>query len=120
MNRLEYEIEQFLRRLELSEGTKRIVWVIVILLISLLLARIFRHFFIPVLQKISKRTKIQWDDHLFEDDIMHKATRLIPPVVWYLLLPFANIGVLGNNVNKFVYTNYFVLFVNIVNERNGI
>lgn len=93
MNRLEYEIEQFLRRLELSEAgvewTKRIVWVIVILLISLLLARIFRHFFIPVLQKISKRTKIQWDDHLFEDDIMHKATRLIPPVVWYLLLPFA-------------------------------
>lgn len=46
--------------------------------------------------------------------------RFFSGIFQYLLLPFANIGVLGNNVNKFVYTNYFVLFVNIVNERNGI
>ena len=38
----------------------------------------------------------------------------------YLLLFLANIGVFGDNINKLIYTDKFVLFVNIINERNGI
>ena len=30
-----------------------------------------------------------WDDHLFDDKVLHAACRLIPPVLLYLLLPLA-------------------------------
>lgn len=93
MDWLENEIERFFLRFEWSqmeiEWGKRVVWLLIIWLLTLLLAKIFRHFFIPVLQKISHRTKIQWDDHLFKDEVLHKAARIIPPVVWYLFLPVA-------------------------------
>lgn len=93
MDWLENEIERFFLRFEWSqmeiEWGKRVVWLLIIWLLTLLLAKIFRHFFIPVLQKISHSTKIQWDDHLFKDEVLHKAARIIPPVVWYLLLPVA-------------------------------
>lgn len=46
-------------------------------------------FLIPVLQNISARTKATWDDHLFKNKVMHDAARLIPPLVWYMLLPLA-------------------------------
>lgn len=93
MDWLENEIEHIFLRLEWSqteaEWGKRLVWLVIILLLSLLLAKVFRHFFVPMLQKISRRTKVQWDDHLFQNEILHKAARIIPPVVWYIFLPIA-------------------------------
>ena len=93
MDWLQREIEQLLLKLDWGptavEWGARIVWLVIIFVISILLAKIFRHFFIPLLQQLSRRTKMQWDDHLFKDEVMHKAARLIPPVVWYLLLPIA-------------------------------
>ena len=86
MDWLQREIEQLLLKLDWGptavEWGARIVWLVIIFVISILLAKIFRHFFIPLLQQLSRRTKMQWDDHLFKDEVMHKAARLIPPVVW--------------------------------------
>ncbi len=54
--------------------------------ISYLLTVGFRRLVVPALQRISAQTKTTWDDYLFSDRVMHCAARLIPPVVWYVLL----------------------------------
>lgn len=43
-----------------------------------------------------------WDDHLFSDKVMHRAARLIPPLIWYVLLrvAFYDTPVLLNVLHK--------------------
>ena len=65
-------------------------------------AVLFRRLVVPFLQKISARTKAVWDDHLFSDKVMHRAARLIPPLIWYVLLrvAFYDTPVLLNVLHK--------------------
>ena len=56
-----------------------------ILVVAYAAAVLFRRLVVPLLQKISARTKAVWDDHLFSDRVMHRAARLIPPLIWYVL-----------------------------------
>ena len=65
-------------------------------------AVLFRRLIVPLLQKISARTKAVWDDHLFSDKVMHRAARLIPPLIWYVLLrvAFYDTPVLLNVLHK--------------------
>ena len=58
-----------------------------ILLVTFIATRVFRYLVTPVLQSISNQTKATWDDHLFDNKVMHSVCRLIPPILWYLLLP---------------------------------
>ena len=60
-----------------------------ILVVAYAAAVLFRRLVVPLLQKISARTKAVWDDHLFSDKVMHRAARLIPPLLWYVLLRVA-------------------------------
>ena len=60
-----------------------------ILVVAYAAAVLFRRLIVPLLQKISARTKAVWDDHLFSDKVMHRAARLIPPLIWYVLLRVA-------------------------------
>ena len=93
MKDLNLEIARLLQRAGLgglhSEWEIRIVVIAGILLVSYLATKAFRRLIIPALQKISARTRATWDDHLFQDKVMHGACRLIPPIVWYILLPLA-------------------------------
>ena len=93
MKNPDIEIARLLRESGLAEQYTewgaRIAIVLGILLVSYLATRLFRMFLIPVLQNISARTKATWDDHLFKNKVMHDAARLIPPLVWYMLLPLA-------------------------------
>ena len=65
-------------------------------------AVLFRRLVVPLLQKISARTKAVWDDHHFSDKVMHRAARLIPPLIWYVLLrvAFYDTPVLLNVLHK--------------------
>ena len=49
-----------------------------ILVVAYAAAVLFRRLIVPLLQKISARTKAVWDDHLFSDKVMHRAARLTP------------------------------------------
>lgn len=60
-----------------------------IMLISYLTTQLFRHLVMPAIQKITARTKATWDDYLFNDEMLQAFSRVIPPLVWYVLLPFA-------------------------------
>lgn len=72
----------------LSEWGTRGVFLIAIFIITYLTSRIFQHAIIPVIHKITIRTKATWDDYLFNGRVMKCFRRLIPPIIWYLLLPF--------------------------------
>lgn len=73
-----------------------------ILVVAYAAAVLFRRLVVPLLQKISARTKAVWDDHLFSDKVMHRAARLIPPLIWYVLLrvAFYDTPVLLNVLHK--------------------
>lgn len=90
MREFDLELARLLRDSGLAEPYtewgSRIIILLGILIISFLATRLFRMFLIPALQNISARTKVTWDDHLFKDQIMHKACRLIPPIIWYMML----------------------------------
>mgnify|MGYP005903716599 FL=1 len=66
----------------------RLTLVALILLISYIMTQLFRHLVIPAVHKITSRTKATWDDYLFNEKMMTSFCRMIPPIMFYLLLPF--------------------------------
>ena len=60
-----------------------------ILIISLAATKFFRMAVVPALRAIVSQTRTEWDDRLLNDKVLHALGRLIPPVVWYALLPIA-------------------------------
>lgn len=66
----------------------RLTLVALILLISYIITKLFRHLVIPAVHKITSRTKATWDDYLFNKRMMTSFCRMIPPIMFYLLLPF--------------------------------
>ncbi len=71
---------------ESIDWTTRILLLAGIVLLSWLAAKLFRSLVIPTLQRLSQRTRATWDDHLFNDRMLRATARLIPPIIWYLLL----------------------------------
>ena len=73
---------------DISRGTQ-ITLFLVALLITFLCTKLFRHIVIPLIHKITARTKAKWDDYLFNTEMMKAFSRMIPPIILYALLPFA-------------------------------
>lgn len=71
------------------EWTTRVIVLLGIILVCYMATLLFNRLVIPALQKISKRTKTTWDDHLFNTRILSSANRLVPPLIVYILLPAA-------------------------------
>lgn len=93
MHTIDQDLNQFLSEwgvhpAHLNWSTKAI-FIISILLISYLITMGFRHLVIPIVQKVTAKTKATWDDYLFNNRMMKSFCRMIPPLIWYLLLPFA-------------------------------
>lgn len=73
---------------DINWGTEITIFLI-ILLITYLCTKLFRHIVIPVIHKITSRTKAKWDDYLFNAEMMKAFTRMIPPIMLYVLTPLA-------------------------------
>lgn len=67
----------------------QIVTVAAILMIAFILDYVCRRGIIPIIQKVVRKTKIEWDDYLLNDKVLDNTCHLIPPIVIYLLLPLA-------------------------------
>lgn len=93
MNTLNQEIAQLLQQTGIEKNdlswSTQVVLILAILLISYLMTLVFRHLIMPAVRKITARTKATWDDYLFNDKMMTSFCRMIPPIIWYILLPFA-------------------------------
>ena len=73
---------------DINWGTQITIFLI-ILLITYLCTKLFRHLVIPIIHKITTRTKAKWDDYLFNTEMMKAFTRMIPPIMLYMLTPLA-------------------------------
>lgn len=62
---------------------------IIIAIISALAVKFFRMAVTPALRALVSQTRTEWDDRLLSPDVLHALARLIPPVIWYALLPMA-------------------------------
>ena len=93
MNTMNQETAQLLQQIGIEKSdlswTTQVVLILAILLVSYLTTLIFRHLIMPAVRKITARTKATWDDYLFNDKMMKASCRMIPPITWYILLPFA-------------------------------
>lgn len=58
-----------------------------VLILSFVLTKLFRHVLVPLVQKITARTRVKWDDYIFNERMMMAFSRTIPPIVWYIFLP---------------------------------
>ena len=90
------QINQSIARLLLSTGIDKenidwgsqILLVLGIFLISYITTKLFKHLIIPMVQKITAKTKVTWDDYIFNEKMMTSFCRMIPPIMFYILLPF--------------------------------
>lgn len=96
--------------------TSKAIIILGILLVASVVTVVFRRLVVPALQRISARTKAIWDDHLFSDKVMRRAARLLPPVVWYMLLgaAFYDMPVLLAILHKGCQIYLIVVFLQLV------
>lgn len=91
MEQINQSIAQFLLHIGIDKEninwSLQILLIICIALLSYITTKLFRYIIIPTVQKITSRTKARWDDYLFNEKMMISFCRLIPPLVWYILLP---------------------------------
>lgn len=80
-----------------------------IVLVSFLGTKLFRHLVIPVIHKITARTKATWDDYLFNGRMLKSMCRMVPPVIWYTLLPLAFTNQSVQNILQNVALIYLVI-----------
>lgn len=66
----------------------RILWLIAVLLFAYLIAFICRKVVLPLIEKVVSKTKVTWDDYLFNPKVLRNISRVIPALVVYVTLPF--------------------------------
>ena len=93
METINNELMMWLQQLGVAEGgllvVQRVVVIMGILLIAYLLDMICRKVVMPGVRKVTAKTQSTWDDYLLSDEVMKNVCHLIPPIVVYVLIPFA-------------------------------
>ena len=91
MLRIEYYVEQFIQMCGITGSAVTVVRFILLVIIAIILASaagiLFRKIVTPIVRNITSRTKTTWDDVLLSDDILKAASRIVPAVVIWILLP---------------------------------
>ena len=60
-----------------------------ILIIAFVADYFCRKIVVPTIKKLTARTQATWDDYLFNDAVLDNMCHIIPPIILYVLLPFA-------------------------------
>ena len=69
--------------------TQRIIIIAGIIIIAFVADYFCRKIVVPTIKKLTARTQATWDDYLFNDAVLDNMCHLIPPIILYVLLPFA-------------------------------
>ena len=84
-------VEQIIRLTGVSGNAVPIVRHVLLVLVTILLAwaagALCRKILIPVVHRITSKTKSNWDDTLLNDNVLKTASRIVPAVVVSWLLP---------------------------------
>lgn len=81
------EITRYFREGNETTWDEKILIILGIVVFSFLTTKLFKRFIIPAAQKLTQRTKADWDDYLFNEKMLTTFCRIIPPIVWYIFLP---------------------------------
>ena len=96
METINQDVMMWLQQMGVAEGVAqwlvRIGVMLTILLIIYVFDRICRRTIIPTVRKLTSKTQVAWDDYLLSDKVLDNACHLIPPVVFYALIPLAFSG----------------------------
>ena len=93
METINNELVMWLQQMGAAEGLAK--WIIrigvflTILLIIYVFDRICRKTIIPLVQKLTSKTQSTWDDYLLSEKVLDNVCHLVPPVVFYALIPLA-------------------------------
>lgn len=119
-------IEQFFRNLGLTPqaigGLDRLLILIAIALLAYATDWIGRKILIRLVRRITEKTKVTWDDMLFNDRVMNNLCHILPPVVIYVLLPlaFSNYSETLIFVHKLCMIYILAAFLRFVNIFLGV
>lgn len=93
METINNELMMWLQQFGVAQGgllvVQRVVVIMGILLIAYVLDLICRKVVMPGVRKVTAKTQSTWDDYLLSDEVMTNVCHLIPPIVVYVLIPFA-------------------------------
>lgn len=93
METINNELMMWLQQMGVAEGhalwMMRIGVILAIALIVYVFDKICRKTVIPTIQKVTAKTQVTWDDYLLNEDVLNNVCHLIPPVVFYVLIPLA-------------------------------
>lgn len=75
----------------------------------------FRYLILGTVAKVVRRTKVTWDDIIFDHKVMNYAAHMVAPLLLYILLPVVIDGVvldLLKRICKIAAIVYFLMFIN--------
>ncbi len=88
----------------------RLCVILGIVLFSYLVQLLFKKVIVPVIRKVTEKTKAEWDDIFFDDDVCNTFSRILPAVILTAALPFAVDGMVGVLVARLTLIYIIVTF----------
>lgn len=79
----------------------RLCAILGIVLFAYLVDLFFSKVIVPIIRKVTQKTKAEWDDIFFDDKVCSSFSRILPAIVLTAALPFAIDGVWGVLVARF-------------------
>ncbi len=70
-----------------AEWATRITILLGVALISFIFTKVTYKVIIPIIHRLTARTKATWDENILNDNVIKSFSRIIPPIVWYWCLP---------------------------------
>ncbi len=97
MNGLDHIVQEWMDRIltglgcsnDLADSADRWIILLFIILLAILVDMIFRQVLLRVIRQIVSKTKVSWDDIIFEDIVMRRLCNIVTPILIYTLLPIA-------------------------------
>lgn len=88
----------------------RLCVILGIVLFSYLVQLLFKKAIVPIIRKVTEKTKAEWDDIFFDDDVCNTFSRILPAVILTAALPFAVDGVVGVLVARLTLIYIIITF----------
>ena len=88
----------------------RLCVILGIVVFSYLVQLFFSKAIVPLIRKVTLKTKAEWDDIFFDDQVCATFSRILPAIILTAALPFAVDGVLGVLVSRLTLIYIIVTF----------
>ena len=70
-----------------QESVARIILGVFVIALSILSAYVSKWIITSPLRKLALKSKVKWDDKLFERKLPNRVSKIVPAVIVYLMLP---------------------------------